>query len=636
MRRKKQQSDFMSNKMDSELGRLEKDIASLYSNVQKEISADFKKFTDTFQKEYDANLVKVAEGKMTQEEFSLWTQRKTVQSDLYKSTIDSISKTLVKADQAAMAVVNGRLPSVVAQSYNFVQALGFSAAQKAGISADTFQVYNARSVEALMRGNKKVLKPNVDVAEDMRWNHDKINKAITTSIVKGDSISDVAKRLEGVTNMDRNAAVRNARTAMTSAENLGRSEAADDLKEAGIPVEEVWSATYDDRTRESHLLLDGTVRDENGLFGVGIIATPLHYPADPEGDPEEIYNCRCRLNIQIKGIDHSNDRELYEQFMKENHPEDLENLQNNEHYQEMEKQREAALERKEALLDPDPKESQEKPSDFVASRGADVPSEMEAKANEAQDLSYQEMRDRFIDNPDSYIYDPRYQAMSEERSNLLSKDDALREEREKLTEELKNESQVKPKSEWTEDERFYYEIIGDKPMEYTDRGLEIEDRLRDVRSEERDVESKISDINDRLSITDRFNYAKELDEWEKSIDQYHYEKGDADKDYEGFSTKMGLSYDKDLQAGKGFIAEMSPDEYLDRIAFEIFHTTKERAIVCDYKNVKEYAKMMAKGVKFDMGYLDYEDGGQEGRHRAMAAKLLGIEKIPVYIRGRRG
>lgn len=637
MRRKKhQQSDFMSNKMDSELGRLEKDIASLYSNVQKEISADFQKFTDTFQKEYDANLVKVAEGKMTQEEFSLWTQRKTVQSDLYKSTIDSISKTLVKADQAAMAVVNGKLPSVVAQSYNFVQALGFSAAKKAGISAGTFQVHNTRSVQALMKRDKNVLKPKVDVAEDTRWNHDKINKAITTSIVKGESIPDVAKRLQGVTNMDRSSAVRNARTAMTSAENLGRSEAADDLKEKGIPVEEVWSATYDNRTRDTHLMLDGTVRDENGVFGADFLAHPLRYPADPEGDPEEIYNCRCRLNIQLKGIDHSNDEELYKQFMQENYSQDWENLQNNQHYQDMQAEKEAALARKEALLDPDPKESNEKPSDFVASRGADVPNEMEAKAAEVQEMSNKEIKDAFVDNPNSYIYEPKYQAMMEERTGLFQKGDDLREERKKLSEELKNESHIKPKSEWTEDEKLYYEIIGDKPMEYTDRGYEIEDRLRDVRSEERDVESKISDLDDALRREDNRNYIKEVSEWEKSIDQYQYDKGDADKDYEGFSTKMGLSYDKDLQAGKGFIAEMSPDEYLDRIAFEIFHTTRERAINCDYSNVKEYAKMMANGVKFDMGYLDYEDGGQEGRHRAMAAKLLGIDKIPVYIRGRRG
>lgn len=331
MRRKKRQSkDYMSNKMDRELGRLEKDIASLYSNVGKEISSDLKRFTDTIEKEYNDNLIKLSNGTMSQAEFTAWIQRKTVQSDLYKSTIDSIGKTLVKADQAAMALVNGKLPSVVAQSYNFVQSLGFEAARKAGISAGTFQIYNADSVQALMRGDKNVLKPKVDIPKDQRWNQNKINKAITTSIVKGDSIPDIAKRLQSVADMDSNAAIRNARTAITSAENLGRSEAADDLKAKGIPEEEVWSATYDDRTRESHLQLDGTVRDENGYFGADFLDTPLRYPADPEGDPEEIYNCRCRLSIRLKGIDHSNDAELYEKFMKENYPDDWKNLNRGE------------------------------------------------------------------------------------------------------------------------------------------------------------------------------------------------------------------------------------------------------------------------------------------------------------------
>ena len=44
--------------------------------------------------------------------------------------------------------------------------------------------------------------------------------------------------------------------------------------------------------------------------------------------------------------------------------------------------------------------------------------------------------------------------------------------------------------------------------------------------------------------------------------------------------------------------------------------------------------MMADGTKFNMGYIDYNREQQEGRHRAIAARLLGIKKIPVYIRGK--
>lgn len=320
----------MSKKIDKELERLEKDIASLYSNASKDMVKKYQAFAKNHAEKYNKYKAMVESGEMTQAEFQGWVNREIVQSDLYKATVKSMTDTMVRADAAAMAMVNGKLPSVVAQSYNFVQSLGFAAADKAGLSVGNFQIYNAQSVQALMRGDKNVLKPKVDVAADKRWNQNKINKAISTSIIKGENIADTAKRLQGVAAMDGNAAIRNARTAMTSAENLGRSEAADDLKEKGIPEEEVWSATFDDRTRETHMMLDGEVRDEDGYFGADFLDTPLRYPADPEGDPEEIYNCRCRLSIRLKGIDHSKDAELYEKFMRENYPDSWKNLNGGE------------------------------------------------------------------------------------------------------------------------------------------------------------------------------------------------------------------------------------------------------------------------------------------------------------------
>lgn len=316
MAKKKYNSDFMSIKMDNELEQMEKNLSALYSNARKEVESEFDKFTDTFKKQDAKKRQELESGNITDADYSLWRQKQILHTDTYKATIDKITDTLVKADKAAMATINGKLPSVVAQSYNFTQALGWASAKKSGLSMGTFQVYNARSVQSLMKG-KKIMK-DVDVPEDTKWNRDKINKAISTSIIKGDSIEKTAESLQHVTNMDNNAAIRNARTCMTAAENLGRTEAADELKAKGIPLDEVWSCVHDSRTRETHILLDGTKRDENGYFGADILDVPLKYPADADGEPQEIYNCRCRVSIELEGIDHSNDDELYEQFMKEN------------------------------------------------------------------------------------------------------------------------------------------------------------------------------------------------------------------------------------------------------------------------------------------------------------------------------
>ena len=344
---KQNNSDWMSEYQDKELERIEKDISSLYSNAAKEVNAELAKFTESYEKQLVAKQAELDAGDITKSEYQVWVQKQMLQTDRYKATVNHMTDILVKSDKAAMAVVNGKLPSVVAESYNFSQALGFEAARKAGLSVGTFQVYNAKSVQKIIKDNPKLLK-EVDVPEDKKWNQTKINREITTGLLKGESIPKVSDRLRRVTDMDKNAATRNARTAMTAAENVGRSESAEELKEKGIPVEEVWSAAIDKRTRETHILLDGTVKDENGFFGADILLHPLRYPADPDGDPEEIYNCRCRLNIQLKGIDHSNDKELYEKFMKENDPDSYKRIREvdepkEEAYQRNKERAEASL-----------------------------------------------------------------------------------------------------------------------------------------------------------------------------------------------------------------------------------------------------------------------------------------------------
>lgn len=314
MAKKNYNSDYMSRKMDKELERLEDDLTALYANASFEINKKYADFIKEFEKKDAELLAQVESGDISESEYIRWRNVQILQTDKFAASVDNMTDILVRTDQAAMAAVRGELPSVIAQSYNFVQSLGWREADEMGLSMGTFQIYNARSVQMLIRNNPKLL-PTVDVDKDKRWNMDKIKKEITQGILQGDSIPKIADRLQGVANMDRNSAIRNARTAMTGAENMGRDEAVNDLKANGVPIDEEWSATHDDRTRETHLEMDGTLRDENGLFGVGIIEKPLRYPADPEGDACEIYNCRCRLNIRLKGIDHSKDGEMYRKFI---------------------------------------------------------------------------------------------------------------------------------------------------------------------------------------------------------------------------------------------------------------------------------------------------------------------------------
>ena len=82
---------------------------------------------------------------------------------------------------------------------------------------------------------------------------------------------------------------------------------------------------------------------------------------------------------------------------------------------------------------------------------------------------------------------------------------------------------------------------------------------------------------------------------------------------------------------------MSPNEYLERCAKDIFNSTYEKTVGIIKKNnakiISKYAKDMLNGDKFPLPYLDYVHKQQEGRHRALAViEAFGEDSImPVIV-----
>lgn len=333
--RRHDNSDYMSRRMDEELKRLENELTALYNEVAQELAIEFNNYAEKITPQIKALQNALAMGEITETEYQLLVRSKLLNAKLYDRALNMFTDMLVKADVAAMALVRNELPYVIASSYNFIESLGWKAADEAGLSVGTFQVFNAQTVQKLIKDNPRLL-PYVDLPLDQQWNMSKINNTITRGIMKGDSMDKIAQNMQGVANMDSNTAMRTARTAFTYAENLGRDEAYHDLKKKGIPVKKMWSAILDNRTRETHRLLNGTFANANDLFGEGILDVLLRCPADPNGEPEEIYNCRCRESIVFEEglVNHSNDDDLYEQFMKQTDPKSYEALKDRNYFEQ--------------------------------------------------------------------------------------------------------------------------------------------------------------------------------------------------------------------------------------------------------------------------------------------------------------
>lgn len=96
----------------------------------------------------------------------------------------------------------------------------------------------------------------------------------------------IASALRQGFGFDRGRALRIARTEAGSAAN-GAAIAG---FQAGGANGKGWLATDDSRTRDSHRELDGEVVPIGSVFSNG-----LRFPGDPQGEAEEVINCRCSI-----------------------------------------------------------------------------------------------------------------------------------------------------------------------------------------------------------------------------------------------------------------------------------------------------------------------------------------------------
>lgn len=213
----------------------------------------------------------------------------------YNSMVDDITRSLADTNKAAVDMLNGKMSGIYVTNYNHIAA----AAKQAGVS---FNMVDQATVTRLIRDGKIKLPPRkMNIPKDMAWNKKKLNSAVLQGILQGESMDKIADRLIPVIGNNEKAAIRNARTMVTGAENRGRIDSYHDLDERGIVIHKVWIATGDDRTRDWHAEMDGQEVELDEMFIDGL-GNELEYPGDPGAPGETVYNCRCAMRSQIIGF----------------------------------------------------------------------------------------------------------------------------------------------------------------------------------------------------------------------------------------------------------------------------------------------------------------------------------------------
>lgn len=274
---------------------LEKEIYQNYAQAQSQIDDRLNQYLEQFNKDDKIMRLRLARGEITQAEYNKWRENKIVATKAWRRV-----KTQLASDYTEIAKLSAkamRSSCIDAYMINWNYEV-FGVAKDVGLDLGA-RMYDRQAVLNLLKRNPTLLpQPSVKTAITNAYNARLIQGEILKGIIHGDSIPKIAKSLKKVTGMNNLSAVRNARTAITTAENTARQKAWEasnhKLEKYGIKEKKEWVATLDARTRPDHQHADGQIVDIDKPFVVG--GYSMMCPGDNNAPASEVYNCRCTMN----------------------------------------------------------------------------------------------------------------------------------------------------------------------------------------------------------------------------------------------------------------------------------------------------------------------------------------------------
>ena len=301
--------DLAHHLTDKELAALEQRIAAEYKKAAEElnekINAYFAQFSQR-DKETKALIGTMVNGmEYTEKDYQQWRLAQIGRGKRFEALRDRVAERMTKANEVAAAYINDTTPGLYSLNRNYA---AYIIEQQVGANVG-FDLWDEQTVKRLIVEQpdlmpyyppERAVKRGIDLA----WGKRQITSQVTTGILMGDSIKHLSDRLQtNIPNMNRNSAIRAARTAVTGAQNAGRMDSYAAAEGMGINLKKRWISTLDGRTRHAHALLDGQTQPNDKPFHS--ILGDIMFPGDPSATPANIYNCRCTLIAEVDGVDMS-------------------------------------------------------------------------------------------------------------------------------------------------------------------------------------------------------------------------------------------------------------------------------------------------------------------------------------------
>ena len=287
-------ADLGHQMTDEKLEQLEKSVHKTYKEAYKEMQNKVDAYFDRLKDRDEEQKALLKAGKITEQQYQQWRLTQYARGERYRALRDEFARRMNEANKVAAAYINDQTPGIYSLNANYTAYT----IEQSGASAD-FNLIQEQAVKRLIEEEPELFhRPAIDTPLDTVWNQRKLTDSLTAGILMGESTRQIADRFQKVTDMNRTSALRNARTAVTGAQNAGRQATYDRARAMGIEVDERWRSARDFRVRDSHRLMDGKPKDKDGYFHTPL-GSIMRYPGDMQnGKAADVYNCRCTTSTK--------------------------------------------------------------------------------------------------------------------------------------------------------------------------------------------------------------------------------------------------------------------------------------------------------------------------------------------------
>lgn len=283
---------------EEELAALERRIRKVYKDARDDLQGKVDKYFALFVERDKKQQELLKDGKITEEQYKQWRLAQIGRGKRFEALRDQVAERMTEANKVAVSYVNDVTPGIYSLNHNYA---AYTIEQ---VSGDVgFTIWDEQTVKRLIAEEPTLLpERRVDAPKDLKWNKRQFTAEITAGILQGEAIGKIANRVQNLSDANRSGALRNARTAVTGAQNAGRQESYNQAKKMGLQLRKRWIATKDGRTRHAHAMLDGQTVELDEPFKIE--SSELMFPGDPTGRANLVWNCRCTMRtVEKEGIE---------------------------------------------------------------------------------------------------------------------------------------------------------------------------------------------------------------------------------------------------------------------------------------------------------------------------------------------